>query len=251
MADIGASLEGGGQLHGFEQRIRCKDGSYRWINWSSTPVPEENLLFGVGRDVTERREFDRQRDIFIAELNHRVKNTLAVVQAMASQTFRVEGGDPSAAIAKYQKRISAIALAHDLLTNNNWGVVSLGELVRGALGRAREKAHQIEVEGPELFVSPRQAVAFSLALNELLENSRAHGSLKAPSGRVSITWMHEDCDRFSFIWQESGSTARAAPEGPGFGTLLLRSLGEEFDGASRMEFGTGGVAFRLTGNAQN
>jgi PAS domain S-box-containing protein len=243
-AEIAPSLEHGGSLRGFEQRVRRKDGSYRWISWSTTPVPEENLLYGVGRDVTERREFDRQRDIFIAELNHRVKNTLAVVQAMASQTFRAERGDPSKAIAKYQKRIAAVASAHDLLTDNNWGPVLLGDLVRGIALRGGDG--QVAAEGPDLPLSPRQAVAMSLALNELLENARTHGALGRAVGAVTIRWTLEEGGRFGMSWEETGGTA-PAPDRDGFGTRLLGTLGEEFDGTTEIDMGSSGFVFRLTG----
>jgi PAS domain S-box-containing protein len=245
--DMAPSLEHGGRLRGFEQRIRSRDGSYRWISWSTTPVPEENLLYGVGRDVTDRKAFDRQRDIFIAELNHRVKNTLAVVQAMASQTFRAEGGDPSRAIAKYQKRIAAVASAHDLLTDNDWGPVLLGDLVRSVVLRAALASRQIEAEGPDLHLSPRQAVAASLALNELIENARVHGALSVISGSVAIRWTLDGGDRFSLAWQETGGPAPDALDLSGFGTQFLRSLGDEFDGESRLEYGDHGFEFRLIG----
>ncbi len=243
-AEVAPSLEHGGRLRGFEQRVRRKDGSYRWISWSTTPVPEENLLYGVGRDVTERREFDRQRDIFIAELNHRVKNTLAVVQAMASQTFRAERGDPSKAIAKYQKRIAAVASAHDLLTDNNWGPVPLGDLVRGLALRGGDG--QVAAEGPDLPLSPRQAVAMSLALNELVENARSHGALREPSGAVSIRWRVEGGGRFELTWQETGGVVPAR-ERDGFGTRLLGTLGEEFHGTAELDMAASGLVFRLTG----
>jgi PAS domain S-box-containing protein len=249
-AEVAPTLKDGGRLHRFEQRVRCRDGGYRWISWSTTPMPEENLLYGVGRDVTERKEFDRQRDLFIAELNHRVKNTLAVVQAMASQTFRAEAGDPSRAIAKYQKRIAAVALAHDLLTDNNWGLIDLADLVDRVVGRADRLSRRILAEGPEMGLSPRQAVAASLALNELIDNAASHGALSESSGSVTILWTREAEDRFSFSWRETGGAVQDAPSTAGFGTRFLRSLGDEFDGESRLEYGNDGLAFRLSGRLQ-
>ena len=250
-ADMAPALEDGGQLHGFEQRVRCKDGDYRWISWSTTPVPEENLLFGVGRDVTERREFDRQRDLFIAELNHRVKNTLAVVQAMASQTFRAEAGDPSRVIRKYQKRIAALALAHDLLTDNNWGPVLLGDLVDRMVGREHRLSRRIVAEGPDLRLPPRQAIAIALALNELLENAASHGVLSGSSGTVTIRWQRDSEDRFELNWQEAGETVQDAPGRAGFGTHFLKSLGDEFEGESSFGHEADGLAFRLRGRLRS
>jgi PAS domain S-box-containing protein len=245
--EMAPALEHGGQLRGFEQRVRRKDGGYRWISWSTTPVPEENLLYGVGRDVTDRREFDRQRDLFIAELNHRVKNTLAVVQALASQTFRIEAGDPARAIQKYRKRIAALAFAHDLLTDNNWGPVVLGDLVDSVIGPVERVSRRTDDSGSGVRLSPRQAIATALALNELVENASSHGALSEPSGAVTITWQRQSDDWFELAWREAGGRVQEAPGRAGFGTHFLRSLGDEFDGETRVEYGADGLTFRLRG----
>jgi two-component sensor histidine kinase len=176
-----------------------------------------------------------------------VKNTLAVVQAMASQTFRAEIGDPSKAVRKYQDRIASLAVAHDVLTENNWGPIRLGALVDGILERSDRASPMIAAQGPDVRLSPRQAVVVALGLNELLENARSHGALRQPSGKVAITWSRDAEDGFSFSWREAGGVGKEIPGHEGFGTSFLRSLGDEFDGTARLEYREDGLVFRLTG----
>jgi two-component sensor histidine kinase len=170
---------------------------------------------------------------------------------MASQTFRAEAGDPSRVIRKYQKRIAALALAQDLLTDRNWGPVLLGDLVDRRVGREHRLSRRIVAEDPTMRLPPRQAIATALALNELLENAASHGALSGSSGTVTIRWQRDSEDRFELNWPEPGETVQEAPGRAGFGTHFLKSLGDEFEGESCLRHEADGLKFRLSGRLQN
>jgi two-component sensor histidine kinase len=245
-AEIEPALERGNEVRNLEQRVRHRDGSYRWISWSTTPVPEENLLYGVGRDVTDRKLFDRHRETFIIELNHRVKNTLAVVQALATQTFRHPGDDPSLAIGTYRQRISALAIAHDLLTENNWDEVGLQEVVDSVLAGAG-LAGRVTRAGPPVPLSPRQGIAFSQALNELVIASLREGALQTPGGQVAIDWALTDDSAFRFAWRETGACLPPPSAATEIRAQILASLGGEFRGRASLDIDGDALVFLLDG----
>jgi PAS domain S-box-containing protein len=244
--DLEWSLERGAELKDFEQRVRHRDGSYRWISWSTSPVPEENLLYGVGRDVTERKLFDRHRETFIIELNHRVKNTLSVVQALATQTFRHLADDPSLAIVTYRQRIAALAIAHDLLSENNWGDVGLREIVESVL-KGVGAAGRVTCAGPVVHLSPRQVIALSQALNELAMASTVEGALSGPRGQVEIDWSVADESAFRFAWRETGTRLPRPSAAREVRAQILASLGGEFGGRASLDVDGDALVFRLDG----
>jgi PAS domain S-box-containing protein len=243
-ADAEPSLERGAELTNFEQRVRHKDGSYRWISWSTTPVPEEDLLYGVGRDITERKLFDQHRETFIIELDHRVKNTLAVVQSLARQTFRDTAGDPARAVETYHRRLAALALSHDLLTEHNWGEVGLHQIVDRIIVRSGIPA-RVRVDGPPVRLSPRKAIAVTQALNELAMASAAARSVGEGGCEVKIDWTLAEGD-FTLHWREIGGGWTQAPGV--IATQILTSLGEEFAGSTRLEEDGGCFVFTLRGS---
>lgn len=206
-------------------------------------------LVGVSRDISDRKDGERHRDLLIGELNHRVKNTLAVVQSIAAQTLRAED-EPRVALRAFEARLAALARAHDILVDHAWDVAPLTDLIARILAPFREAAaSRFDLTGPEVRLEPRVAVALALALHELATNAVKYGALSGPSGRVSIRWrVHrgEAGAMMKLTWRESGGPRVTAPARRGFGSRLVeRALTGELKGGARLEFDPAGVVCDL------
>lgn len=232
--------EGGNTRH--EVPVMSADGrAMRWENNSTLIVDPDKRpigLLSISRDVTERRAFEERRELLIHELNHRVKNTLALVQAIAHQSFR-PGADSVTAQDNFMARIRTLAGAHDLLTREHWEGVTLAELVRAAT--APLDATRIDARGAMLVVTPKAAVALAMALHELGTNAVKYGALSTPEGRVSIDW-NLDAERLHLDWRESGGPSVSAPERRGFGVKMIeRALASDLGGRVSVQFASEGV----------
>jgi PAS domain S-box-containing protein len=235
-----------------EYRIRRADtGEERWIarhieflrDQAGTPVK----MFGVMRDITEEKRAATRQEMLTHELEHRIKNILATVSAIASQTLR--DTDLETARAAFAQRIQALAAAHDILNRTHWAAASLESVVAAAV--APLPADRIRLEGPEAFVGPRRALSLALAVNELATNALKYGSLSMDEGRVEVRWSRETGgtgdDRLSWTWRELAGPPVAPPARRGFGLFLLeRVLATDFGGSARIEFHPDGVECVLT-----
>jgi two-component sensor histidine kinase len=227
-----------------------------WWTYSFGPIDLEDSVGGVlvvCRDVTSEHMAREALNLINEELKHRVKNTLAVLGAVASQTFR--DASSKADLEKYQGRIAAFGRAHDLLTAANWAAAPLQDVINTALSPYRTGEGRITVSGPPLIVKSRQALALSLAIHELATNALKYGALSVTSGRVSITWSSEDHvgePRFAFAWQESGGPPVSEPSTVGFGSRLIsRALREDFKGSVEVSYESTGLICRLTAPLEN
>ncbi|HEY3947593.1 sensor histidine kinase [Phenylobacterium sp.] len=229
-----------------EYRVKQLDGSWRWLSaWgivefdSDGPERKPVAISGASRDLTEIKLAEEHQKLLINELNHRVKNTLATVQSITSQTLR-SASDIGAARQAIDARIGSLARAHDLLTDHNWSGARLSDVVSRALepfGLGR-----FDLSGPNLHVSPRHALALSMALHELATNAVKHGALKAPEGRVAATWSEAD-GQFCLSWRESGGPPVTPPTRRGFGSRLLEEgLMHELGGRTRLAYHPDGVS---------
>ncbi len=193
----------------------------------------------AARDVAEAH-----RAMLTDELTHRVKNMLAVVQAIAAQTFRANI-DPRSARADFDSRLQALARAHDLLTAERWETADIGEMAERALALHRgPDPSRIVVAGPKLRLQSRAALALSLALHELATNALKYGALSTEGGTVSLAWEADSCPdgRFRMRWTERGGPCVAAPSRTGFGSQLIeRALAAELGGTVRLSYEAGGV----------
>jgi len=187
------------------------------------------------------------------ELKHRVKNTLTVLGAVATQTFRAEAS--KADLEKYQGRLAAFGRAHDLLTAANWAAAPLQDVISTALIPYRTGEDRFTVSGPPLVVKSRQALALSLAIHELATNALKYGALTAASGQVSITWRSEGQEgeaKLVFVWREFGGPPVSEPAGVGFGSRLIsRVLQDDFGGSVEVSYGSTGLVCRLTAPLEN
>ena len=227
-----------------------------WWTYSFGPIDLEGSVGGVlvvCKDVTSEHMAREALNLINEELKHRVKNTLAVLSAVAAQTFR----DPTskADLEKYQARLGAFGRAQDLLTAANWAAAPLQDVIGTALAPYRTGEGRFTISGPPLVVKSRQALALSLALHELSTNALKYGALTVPAGRVSITWACEDQDgepKFVFAWRESGGPTVSMPVGVGFGSRLIsRVLKDDFNGSVDVSYESTGLVCRLTALLEN
>ena len=227
-----------------------------WWTYSFGPIDLEGQVGGVlvvCKDVTSEHMARDQLSLINEELKHRVKNTLAVLSAVASQTF----SDPSsrAALEKYLGRLGAFGRAHDLLTAANWAEAPIHDVIDIALKPYRTGEGSFTVSGPALNLKSRQALSLSLAIHELATNALKYGALTVPSGHVALTWT-TDAEaaepKFIFVWQESGGPAVSAQRGAGFGSRLIsRVLADDFGGLVDVSYDAAGVVCRLVAPLSN
>jgi PAS domain S-box-containing protein len=196
-------------------------------------------LSAIGRDVTERRRYEDRQRLLVHELNHRVKNMLALVQGLALQSFK-EGRDASQALDAFQQRLGALAAAHDLLTRESWEGATLAELVRDAT--AHHSPERIHPGGPDIKLNPRSAVSLVMALHELCTNAAKYGALSVASGEVSIEWTIEGDEELVLNWVEINGPA--VPEAPrqGFGfRMIQRALAADLGGEVQLNLERSGL----------
>jgi PAS domain S-box-containing protein len=228
----------------FAFRIVRPGGDVRWIEGSSRILYAEDgtplRMVGTNMDVTERRRAEEHQRLLVNELNHRVKNTLAIIQGIAQQTFR--GSDvPAARREAFEGRLAALSDAHNLLTRENWDTASIREVLETAVEPYRGGEGRVTLEGPDLRLAPRTAVSLALAVHELGTNAAKYGALSAAAGRVSIRWTAEG-GRLGLLWEESGGPAVTPPETRGFGTRMIeRALAPELGGEARIDFRPSGL----------
>jgi PAS domain S-box-containing protein len=208
-------------------------------------IDNARLYDAAQREIAERREAEKHRELLINELNHRVKNTLATVQSIAAQTLRT-----SALEAEVRNRLDArlIALsdAHNLLTEHNWAGATLDEVVERALRPHRsEREVRFYIEGPEVQLSPKTALAFAMALHELATNAIKYGALSTDVGHVTLRWQVDQKNgepRLQMVWEERGGPTVTPPSRKGFGTRLIeRGLTAELGGSVQLTYPASGV----------
>jgi PAS domain S-box-containing protein len=201
-------------------------------------------LHAIARDVTERRQAEERQLLLVNELNHRVKNTLALVQGLALQSFR-EGRDAGEARVAFQNRLAALAAAHDLLTRESWEGATLRGLAEGALGHLTGQERRVEISGPDVTLGPKEAVSLVLALHELSTNASKYGALSTDRGRVAVTWRLEG-SLLRVEWRETGGPQVAQPEHRGFGLRMIeRALAADLGGSVRIDFEPVGLVCRI------
>ena len=202
-------------------------------------------IFVEGSDVTDRVRAAEYQQLLLNELNHRVKNTLATVQSIVSQTLR-NAPTPPEARALIEQRMIALSRAHDVLTQEKWEGAELHAIIDQALAPFRDPQHdRFRVQGPGLRLSPRLALDLAMALHELATNATKYGALSNASGTVELTWEvdgNSTPPRLKLRWQERGGPAVEPPGRRGFGTRLIeRSLAQDLGGEARIEFAPAGA----------
>lgn len=230
-----------------DQRFRRADGMVREGEWYCTALQGFGSEAGSAMlsmiDVTERRRAEQTQRLLIGELNHRVKNTLATVQAIASQGLR-HARSPKYFQEAFTGRLQALSRAHSLLSATTWESASLRRLVGeqvaiGAIGEDR-----LVLEGHDVNLPPELALRFSLILHELATNANKYGALSNETGTVRLSW-HRRGDWLVLSWVERGGPPVQAPEQRGFGSTLIRESMAADGARITADFAIEGVSWQL------
>ncbi|MCO6385479.1 PAS domain S-box protein [Aliihoeflea sp. 40Bstr573] len=243
----------GGRLVDVDFRIRRPDtGEIRWMGSRAIAMHDDTgrlmRMVGVNIDLTERKRAEERRGLLINELNHRVKNTLATVQSIASQTFR-ENDVGREMRALFEARLVALSNAHNVLTRESWEGAPLAEIIGQAiLPFVQKQSPRIRAKGPDIRCSTKSALALAMALHELATNAVKYGALSGAVGEVTIDWSVDGAaDLFKLVWQERDGPAVIPPSRQGFGSRLVgRSLAGELGGDVRLDFQPAGLICTIT-----
>lgn len=247
--EILAKLKRGEHIAHYETVRLAKDGRRLNISLSVSPVLDKTgRIIGaskIARDVTEKKRVEAIQRVLIEELNHRVKNTLAMTQAIASQSLR-HAKSASDFVESFTGRVQALAKAHSLLTDRKLEGAELTELVREqvTLGVADQR---VICSGPMVILGAQPAIHLALVLHELATNARKYGGLSVPQGRLSVKWeVHSSGSRTLLLdWTESGGPQVSAPLTAGFGTTLIERTLQTHGGEATVRYGVTGVTCKL------
>jgi PAS domain S-box-containing protein len=235
--EMGSALAHG---RGSDERWHLrKDGSRFWASGEMMPLTNEQQqpvgFLKIVRDRTEFREAqealraseasaERDRRLLTSELEHRVKNTLALVQAIVSQSLR-NASTPGEARQSIEQRLVSLGRAHEILTENSWAAAPIHSVIGAVTAVHGANPDHIKASGPDFKVNARAAVNLSLALHELCTNAAKYGALSTEAGRVELEWSVRDgtSPMFEIIWREIGGPAVAPPTRTGFGSRLIKA----------------------------
>lgn len=247
---VAACIAGRGD-YDIEYRIATQSGEIRWLKIRGQPfygVDGAPLrLAGIALDVTDRKQEEAHRTLLANELNHRVKNTLATVQAIVTQTLRSNlSHDETRDVI--QGRIHSLAAASDVLTRDSWDGATLIEVATTALAPFRAKSdRRITIGGPDVALTPRLGLAFSMAFHELATNAVKYGALANEVGRILLDWHVIDGaqpETLHLTWQEFDGPPVCPPTRRGFGSRMIeRALAEELQGHAEIDYRPDGIVF--------
>jgi len=215
---------------------------------NGSPVIQCNI-----RDITERRRSEEHVELLMAEVNHRAKNLLAVVQAIAHLTSK--HGDPATFAARLSDRIDGLAAGQDLLVKNLWQGVEVSDLVEVQLAHFKDLiGTRVLIEGPRARLTPAAAQGIGMALHELATNAAKYGALSNIEGQVHIAWKITAATKpaFSMSWLEHGGPKVAAPTRKGFGHIVVgRMAAAAVKGSAEITFPERGLSWTLSAPAEN
>jgi two-component sensor histidine kinase/CheY-like chemotaxis protein len=209
-------------------------------------IDAETLLVQAGIDAREREAADKLQKLILGELHHRIKNTLATVSAIASQSFRaapsIETGQKA-----MEGRLTALGRAHDLLMQVSWASASLTHTFSSATEPYDSQGgRRFHFNGPDLRITSGAVIALAMTFNELCTNTTKFGALSVPAGRVEIAWtIDEPKQRLHLVWTESGGPAVEPPTRQSFGTRMMKSLGQQLNGQVQLAYQPSGFIYSL------
>ena len=224
---------------------RRKDGSEFPLDLSVSEVMlgDRRLFTGLIRDITERKQAETHRNLLMAELSHRVKNTLATVISIAQKSFQ-DMGSLDEARASFEGRIRALAQTHSRLAETSWAGADLRAVIEDEVSPYRHgQGEDISLTGPELRLTPKSAIILGMAFHELATNAAKYGALSVADGRVDVTWgVSGPGGQLMISWVERGGPPVASPRRRGFGRFLLeRGLAVELQGKVQLDFDPEGL----------
>ena len=212
---------------------------------AAVAIDNARLFQALELELARRKKVENQQKLLIDELNHRVKNTLATVQSIVSQTSRGAPADQVRGVI--EGRLLALAGAHDLLTRENWAGARLQDvLVRATSAFTDGSASRFRTDGPPVTLAPQQALALAMAMHELATNAVKYGALSVPIGWVEISWQERQ-GGLDLQWREHGGPVVSAPNKAGFGTRLLqRGLASDLQATVDLDFHPDGLRCQIT-----
>jgi two-component sensor histidine kinase len=231
---------------GFIAPTRASFVGYRAVSIDHNGTPIK--MFGVMQDITDRKNTQARQEMLTHELEHRIKNILAMVLAIASQTLR--NTDVDAARRAFDARLRALSRAHDILNSTRWTNASVHQVTKSSISAF--PVGRTTFSGPVVQVTPRMALTLALVINELGTNAQKYGAFAVPTGTVAIEWplqQSASCQNSTFIWawREIGGPPVQPPTRRGFGRMLVeRVFGADFGGTVRIEYRPQGVECVLT-----
>jgi PAS domain S-box-containing protein len=230
-----------------------REGTELPVEHSGAPiVGHDGTLAGavlVFRDVTERQRTAQRQTMLVGELNHRVKNALAIVQSLVQASLRQATSKPAQLMAKtLAERLQALHRAHDLLLESQWSGASLKDMVERELDPyRREGGPKIVIKGPDVLLPPQCTSILAMTLHELATNAVKYGALSQNTGQLGVSWKTARGNRLLLTWEERGSPA--APQkvsGGGFGTQLIdKGIRHNLGGETKLEFRPTGLYVEL------
>jgi PAS domain S-box-containing protein len=242
--DILRRIRSGERMDHYET-VRCaKDGTLIDVSLTVSPIINRNgRVIGaskIARDISARRRTEQIKDLLIGEMTHRIKNTIATVQAIAHRTLRNVTKEERTA---FSARLHALAGAHDVLTNEDWERARVGNLVRRAL-QPYEEQHRARyrVDGPDgVTLDPNRSTLVMMALHELATNAMKYGALSNATGQVTVSWEVGADRKLTLRWQESGGPTVEPPAAQGFGSFLIERAFNGEQGHATWTFDPSGV----------
>lgn len=254
--DFEAMLEREGNWVG-ELQQKTRDGAIITVESRQeimTAADGRVLVLETNRDITERKRAEEKIRLLMREVNHRSKNLLAVVQAVANQTAR--GRSPQDFALRFGERLLGLAASHDLLVHNAWRGVDLRELVSSQLSHFRDMiGRQIALDGPKLQITAAAAQSLGMALHELTTNAAKHGALSTRKGRLAISWTMQgegEDARLTLRWEETGGPPVTAPQSRGFGSRVLVEMTQAaLQGKVTLDHRPEGLVWQVDAPAEN
>ena len=234
---------GKARAHGRAENERWhirKDGSCFWASGLMMPLRDRNGFLKIIRDRTSHRRAEERQQLLINELNHRVRNILATIQAISRQTLR-DAGSLEAFRERFEARLLAISKTHDLLAGASWHGAGLRHILQDELAPyLGSGAPRVELRGEDVMLPSGAALAAGLVFHELTTNAVKYGALSVPTGRVEVSWTvrpEPDGRRLDLSWIETGGPKVSAPLRRGFGSRLIeQSMAQEMGGTARLDF---------------
>lgn len=231
----------------YEFRVKRRDGGWRWLYTRGRAVCDNDgkvvRLAGINMDISVRKELEERQTLLIHELHHRIKNTLATIQAIAHSSMR-SATSMDDFRRSFGDRLLSLARSHTLLTDNAWAGADLRELIALEV-QPYDDRDRITLEGPVVALPPELAVPLGMGVHELATNAAKHGALSSAAGRLSVIWRVLHCEagcKLVIEWRERGGPLVSPASHEGFGSRLLdRVLGPQINGAIRIDSDPEGI----------
>lgn len=243
---VDAALANAGDLH-VEYRVIWPDGTLHWVEIRAQTRYDAKgnpiLMSGVSIDITDTKEAEEYRTLMTEEMSHRIKNILATVQSVVSQSLKADS-DIETVRTTVMERINALGRAHDILTGKRWHVAGMRDTVERAI-EPFNQSKRIHFFGPDIQIGQGASRALMMALHELATNAVKYGALSDESGRIRIEWARDGED-LVFQWIESGGPEVKKPTRSGFGSRMVeRALAATVRGQATIDYRSEGVIFRM------